>query len=88
MIMIYKWYIISFSFNFQSNRSIRPNVFCKKGVLGNFTKFTGKHPCQSLFLNEVVSCKLIDLPLDQKLASLLEKVIVSLHLIAVIYLHQ
>ena len=24
-------------------------VFCKKGVLGNFVKFTGKHLCQSLF---------------------------------------
>ena len=26
----------------------------KKGVLGNFAKFTGKHLCQSLFLNKVV----------------------------------
>ena len=25
----------------------------KKGVLRNFTKFTGKHLCQSLFLNKV-----------------------------------
>ena len=24
-------------------------VFCKKGVLENFAKFTGKHQCQSLF---------------------------------------
>ena len=31
-------------------RSSRPEVFCKKGVLGNPTKFTGKHLCQSLFL--------------------------------------
>ena len=28
-----------------SIRSIRPEVFCKKGVLRNFTKFTGKHLC-------------------------------------------
>ena len=28
--------------------SSRPEVFCKKGVLKNFTKFTGKHLCQSL----------------------------------------
>ena len=28
-------------------RSSRPEVFCKKGVLRNFTKFTGKHLCQS-----------------------------------------
>ena len=26
-------------------------MFCKKGVLRNFTKFTGKHLCQSLFFN-------------------------------------
>ena len=25
------------------NRSSHPKVFCKKGVLRNFTKFTGKH---------------------------------------------
>ena len=25
------------------NRSSRPEVFCKKGVLRNFAKFTGKH---------------------------------------------
>ena len=25
----------------------------KKGVLGNFTKFTGKHLCQSLAFNKV-----------------------------------
>ena len=27
-------------------------AFCKKGVLGNFTKFTGKHLCQSLFFKK------------------------------------
>ena len=34
-------------------RGSRPEGFCKKGVLKNFTKFTGKHLCQSLFFNEV-----------------------------------
>ena len=34
-----------------NNRSNRPEVFCKKGVLRNFAKFTGKHLCQSLFFN-------------------------------------
>ena len=34
-------------------RSTRPEVFCKKGVLKNFSKFTGKHLCQSLFFNKV-----------------------------------
>ena len=30
-----------------------PDLFCKKGVLENFAKFTGKHLCRSLFLNKV-----------------------------------
>ena len=29
-----------------------PGVFCKKGVLRNFVKSTGKHLCQSLFFNK------------------------------------
>ena len=29
------------------NRSSRQEVFCKKGVVRNFAKFTGKHLCQS-----------------------------------------
>ena len=35
------------------NRSSRPEVFCEKGVLRNFAKFTGKHLCQSLFLKKL-----------------------------------
>ena len=34
-----------------------PEVFCEKGVLRNFAKFTGKHLCQSLFLNKVVGLR-------------------------------
>ena len=34
-------------------RSSRPEVFCKKDVLRHVAKFTGKHLCQSLFLNKV-----------------------------------
>ena len=30
-----------------------PEALCKRGVLRNFTKFTGKHLCQRLFLNKV-----------------------------------
>ena len=30
-----------------------PEMFCKKDVLRNFTKFTGKHLCQSLFFKKV-----------------------------------
>ena len=39
------------------HRSSRLEVFCKKGVLRNFTKFTGKHLCQSLFFNKVVGLR-------------------------------
>ena len=38
-------------------RSSRPEVSCKKGVLRNFTKFTGKHLCQSLFFNKVTGLR-------------------------------
>ena len=34
-------------------RSSRPDVFCEKGVVKNFAKFTGKHLCLSLFFNKV-----------------------------------
>ena len=36
-------------------------MFCRKGVLKNFAKFTGKHLCQSPFLNKVSrgSCNFI-----------------------------
>ena len=39
------------------DRSSRPEVFCKKGVLRNFTKFTQKHLCYSLFFNKVAGLK-------------------------------
>ena len=32
----------------------------KKGVVGNFTKFTGKHLCRSLFFNKVAGLRLCD----------------------------
>ena len=35
------------------NASQELEVFCKKGVLRNFEKVTGKHPCQSLIFNKV-----------------------------------
>ena len=31
--------------------------FCKKGVLENFAKFTGKHLCQSPFFNKVAGLR-------------------------------
>ena len=38
-------------------KSSHPELFCKKGVFKNFTKFTGKHLCQSLFLNKVAGLR-------------------------------
>ena len=43
-------------------KSSRPDVFCEKGVLRNFAKFTGKHLCQRLFIKkeslaQVFSCE-------------------------------
>ena len=40
------------------SKSSRPEVFCKKGVLRNFAKFTGKYLCQSLFFNKVAGLSL------------------------------
>ena len=40
-------------------RSRHPEVFCKKGVLRNFAKFTGKHLCQSLFFNKVAGLRIL-----------------------------
>ena len=47
-------------------RSSRPEAFCKKGVLKNFTKLTGKHLCQSLFIKkealaQVYSCEFCEI---------------------------
>ena len=35
------------------DRSSRPEVLCKKSVLRNFAKFTGKYLCQRLLFNKV-----------------------------------
>ena len=32
-------------------------MFCKKGVLRNFAKFTGKHLCRNLFFNKVAMAR-------------------------------
>ena len=41
----------------QNDRSSRPEVFCRKGVLRNFAKLIGKHLYQSLFLNKTAGLK-------------------------------
>ena len=38
-------------------RSSFPEMVCKKVVLKNFAKFTGKHLCQSLLFNEVAGLR-------------------------------
>ena len=38
-------------------RNIRPEMFCKKGVLRNFAKYTGKHLCHGLFFNKVAGVR-------------------------------
>ena len=39
------------------NAGSRPEVFCKKDVLRNFTKFTGKNLYQSFFINKVADLR-------------------------------
>ena len=34
-------------------QNLPPEVFCKKGVLRDFTKLTGKQLCRRLFFNKV-----------------------------------
>ena len=38
-------------------RTSRPEVFCRKSVLRNLAKFTGKHLCQSFFFNKVAGLR-------------------------------
>ena len=45
-----KWYVVRF-------RSSRPEVFCKKGGLRNFEKFTEKHLWKSFFFNKVAGLR-------------------------------
>ena len=44
---------IQIYFAVSTSRNSCPKVFCKKGVLRNIAKFTGKHLCQSLFFNKI-----------------------------------
>ena len=42
-------YIFRFTGSANSGQKQPWKVFCRKGILENFTSFTGKHPCLSLF---------------------------------------
>ena len=47
-----KTLFLKISHHYQENTEVR------KGVLRNFEKFTGKHPCQSLYFNKVAGLQL------------------------------
>ena len=62
--LILKFVNITFCFMTepQTMQKQPPELFCKKGVLRNFAKFTGKHLCQKLFFNKVVfSCEFCEI---------------------------
>ena len=48
---------ILLSFHLSTVRSSHRRCSVKKGVLGNFAKFTGEHLCQSLFFNKVAGLR-------------------------------
>ena len=49
-------------------RSSSPEVLCKKGVLRNSAKFTGKDLCQSLFFNKAAGLRPATLLKEETLA--------------------
>ena len=55
------WRQLNFGVFSVCHRNSRPEMFCEKGVLRNFAKFTGKHLCQSLFFNKVAGLRLATL---------------------------
>ena len=60
LIMFYKLFN-AYNTAFLFFRSSRPEVFCKKGALRNFAKFTGKHLCQSLIFNKICWLRIANL---------------------------
>ena len=51
--MLHRTITMKTSFPHERDRSSRPEVFCKKGVLRNFAKFTGKTCARVSFFNKV-----------------------------------
>ena len=54
--MGYKWWL-SRNQRVRNAEAVVRGCSVKKGVLRNFTKFTGKHLCQSLFFNKVADLR-------------------------------
>ena len=54
--LVWRSSLRNFNWNILVRRS-RPDVFCIKGVLRNYTNWTGKHMYQSLFLNKVTGLR-------------------------------
>ena len=59
--MLFQTYLDNIEYTIFQCRSSRLEVFCKKGVLKDFTKFTEKHLCQSLFLSKVAGLRPVTL---------------------------
>ena len=63
-VIFFKTYFFSISISYMQilyDQKQPPEVFYKKVVLRSFTKFTGKHLCQSLFLNKVAGLEASEL---------------------------
>ena len=54
-------YVLRLQYITLTPRSIRLDLFLKKGVLKNFTKFAGKHLCRNLFFNNVTGLRPVTL---------------------------
>ena len=57
--MLFPCFLRKRRLSFLSWRSSPPEVFCKKVVFRNFTKFTGKHLRQNLFFDKVAGLRLL-----------------------------
>ena len=58
LLIYYCWDSIAEKINSRRKyRGTHAEVFCNKGVLRNFAKFTGKHLCESLVFNKVAGLR-------------------------------
>ena len=63
--------IISLNVQLYSSEAVARRCSVKKVALGNFTKFIGKHLCQSLFFNKVAGLRLAILLKKESLAQVI-----------------